>query len=267
MGIDAFLQAIAAGDAERARAETKPGIAAASLHAAAALGDLEAVRRRLVNGTQLAARAGDPPAAPLMWLCYSPFGDEAPARVLLAAGADPNTRDGGQYQPPGAVRRDRPPNGPRWPACCSSGRGSQRRRNRFMPPSNSTSRRSSCCWSTASTSTTPATGATRRCTSCCATGTSAPEQRQPGLRWLLDHGADPNVPCAGERESSLHVAVRRGQAPEIVRLLLDHGADVHARRGDGRSAWLLATRGGNDELVKLLETAGAAPEQLSQATC
>ena len=84
-----------------------------------------------------------------------------------------------------------------------------------------------------------------------------------GLRWLLDHGADPDVRCGRERESSLHVAARRGQSPDIVRLLLDHGADVRARRGDGRSAWLLARRGGLDELAALLEYAGAEPEALS----
>ena len=76
-----------------------------------------------------------------------------------------------------------------------------------------------------------------------------------GLRWLLEHGADPNVPCGDERESSLHVAARRGQAPEVVRLLLDHGADVHARRGDGRTAWLLAVRNGFGELAELLDEA------------
>ena len=84
-----------------------------------------------------------------------------------------------------------------------------------------------------------------------------------GLRWLLDHGADPDVRCGHERESSLHVAARRGQSPDVVRLLLDHGADVRARRGDGRSAWLLARRGGFDELAELLEDAGAEPEALS----
>ena len=68
-----------------------------------------------------------------------------------------------------------------------------------------------------------------------------------------------------ERESSLHVAARRGLRPELVRLLLDRGADVHARRGDGRTAWLLARRGGFDEVAGLLEAAGAATEALEPA--
>ena len=49
----------------------------------------------------------------------------------------------------------------------------------------------------------------------------------------------------------------------MVRLLLDHGADVGARRGDGRTPWVLAERGGFEELRALLEGAGARPEPLS----
>jgi ankyrin repeat protein len=86
-----------------------------------------------------------------------------------------------------------------------------------------------------------------------------------GLVWLLDHGADPGVRCGEERENALHVAVRRGQHPDVVHLLLERGVDVNARRGDGRTAWLLARRGGHDQLVSLLEQAGAEPEPLSRA--
>ncbi|HEX6199403.1 MAG TPA: ankyrin repeat domain-containing protein, partial [Thermoanaerobaculia bacterium] len=89
------------------------------------------------------------------------------------------------------------------------------------------------------------------------------ERAARGLDWLLDHGADPNVPCGREGETSLHVAVRRGQGREVVRLLLDRGADVTARRGDGRTPWVLAERGGFEELKELLESAGARAEPLS----
>src|SRR5213075_102836 len=65
-------------------------------------------------------------------------------------------------------------------------------------------------------------------------------EREPrvkqGILWLLNHGADPNVVCAEERETSLHVGARRGQSVETIRVLLAHGADVNARRGDGRTA-------------------------------
>jgi cytohesin len=83
------------------------------------------------------------------------------------------------------------------------------------------------------------------------------------LLWLLDHGADPNVRCGREQETSLHLAVRRGQHADIVRLLLKHGADATAPRGDGRTPWVLAKRGAHDELALILEAAGAVPSLLS----
>ena len=83
-----------------------------------------------------------------------------------------------------------------------------------------------------------------------------PKVRQ-GFLWLLAHGADPNVRCGKEQENALHAAARRGQSADIVRLLLEHGADVHATRGDGSTAWLLARRAGFDEVAGLLESAGA----------
>jgi hypothetical protein len=61
------------------------------------------------------------------------------------------------------------------------------------------------------------------------------------------------------------VAARRGQPPSVIEALLDHGADVNARRGDGATAWRLARRNGHAAIVRLLEEAGAKPEQLSAA--
>ena len=85
-------------------------------------------------------------------------------------------------------------------------------------------------------------------------------QPNGAYRWLLDHGADPDVRCDRElRETSLHVAARVGQAPRVVELLLDHGADVHARRADGRSPWLLARRG---ERLARTSLGGAIPGKL-----
>jgi ankyrin repeat protein len=46
------------------------------------------------------------------------------------------------------------------------------------------------------------------------------ERVRRGLLWLLRHGAHPDVRCGRERETALHVAVRRGQSPETLRLLL-----------------------------------------------
>jgi ankyrin repeat protein len=88
---------------------------------------------------------------------------------------------------------------------------------------------------------------------------------EQGLVWLLDHGADPNVRSGRERETALHAAARRGQPDRVVRLLLEGGADVNARRADGKTAWLLARRGGFDGIAAMLEGAGAVITELSPA--
>ncbi len=79
---------------------------------------------------------------------------------------------------------------------------------------------------------------------------------------MLEHGADPNVRCGAEDEAALHLAARIGQSPPVVRLLLARGADVRARRADGRTAWMLAARAGFGEIVDVLELAGASREPL-----
>ncbi len=91
------------------------------------------------------------------------------------------------------------------------------------------------------------------------------ETTKRGVVWLLEHGADPNVRCGRENETALHLAARLGQKPFVIRLLLDHGADVRAGRGDGLTAWHLAARGGFDDVASVLEDAGAPPEPLTPA--
>lgn len=269
MSVDAFLAAIAAGDAERAL-EIQEDLD--SLHVAAALGDEAAVRRHLAaDGSQVTTRAGDPPADPLMWLCYSPFhgerddGLEGAARALLEAGADPNTRDDGPYRLPALFAVTGHRHAPRIArllldagADPNDGESAFHAAERYHVEALELLLEHGVDLNlTGDWGNTPLYFLLRYW------DVAREEQVGRGLRWLLDHGADPNVRCGPEQESSLHVAARRGQAAEIVQQLLDHGADVHARRGDGRSAWLLAARGGHDELVRLLEEAGAEPEPLS----
>src|SRR5690606_11162751 len=79
------------------------------------------------------------------------------------------------------------------------------------------------------------------------------------------HGADPNVVCAKERETSLHVAIRRSRSMDTVRRLLEHGANVNVPRGDGRTPWRLAYQAGNGKVLALLESAGARPEATTSA--
>src|SRR5689334_19596263 len=81
------------------------------------------------------------------------------------------------------------------------------------------------------------------------------------MRWLLEHGADPNVPSGAHGEAPLHVAAAR-RAPEVAAMLLDHGADPKRRRADGRTPWALASRAGNAPVLELFAARGVEPETL-----
>lgn len=81
-------------------------------------------------------------------------------------------------------------------------------------------------------------------------------EEMEGLELLLKAGADPNG--ANERgETALHWAVWRGRSPQIVGWLLDHGADINAKRKDGRTAYAMAAQSGQKETVQLLASRGA----------
>jgi ankyrin repeat protein len=271
--VNAFLAAVQNRDVKAAMhvLRTEPRITTASLHVAAALGLAGEVRRLVtLDPAQVNERAGAPAADPLLWLCYSPFHGESPERdeglfaaasALLDAGADANTRDG-QYGVPALYAVTGMNNAPRIARLLldagaepTDGESVFHAAEQFHEEAlelllgygadlNATGE-----WSN-----TPSYFLLRY-----HDVAQNPRVKQ-GLLWLFDHGADPNVRCGHERENALHVAARRGQQPDIVRLLLERGADVSARRGDGRTAWALARRGGFDELVALLEQSGAEPE-------
>ncbi len=84
-----------------------------------------------------------------------------------------------------------------------------------------------------------------------------------GLRLLLAAGADPNERNQ-RQETALHWAVWRGRSAGIIEMLLDAGAEMDARRSDGRTAYVLAKIGGQNETAALLEKRGA-DRSLSEA--
>jgi len=274
----AFLAAVQMQDGRQAlevlRAE--PRIVEESLHVAAVLGLEADVQRHLTqNASRVSAKLGHPPADPLMWLCYSPFhGESAPrddglaacARALLDAGADANTRDGhygvpalyavtGVREVPRIARilLDAGANPTDGESVFHAAEHFHRESLDLLLSAGADLNR------TGDWGNTPLWFLLRW----------HDAEREPrvkqGLLWLLDHGADPDVRSGREQETALHVAARRGQHASIVRLLLERGAHVHARRGDGLTAWTLAMRGSFEELAAILEHAGAVRETLSHA--
>lgn len=75
-----------------------------------------------------------------------------------------------------------------------------------------------------------------------------------GAKWLLEHGADPNLKRSrGWRP--IHHALARDNAVEIIELLLDHGADPSLAE-DGLTAIARAAREGRSDVLELFEQRG-----------
>lgn len=83
--------------------------------------------------------------------------------------------------------------------------------------------------------------------------------RAEGVRWLLEHGADPNLAWSEHGDAPLHVAAQRSNV-DIVQLLVSHGADIHQRRSDGRTPHTIASLYGNQEVAAWLLQQGATDE-------
>lgn len=275
--VTAFLEAVQQEDAARAReiVQAQPRIASESLHVAATLGRTEDVTRLLAEDPgRVGARIGPFGGDPLLYLCHSPFHGEsaerdtallATARVLLAAGADPNTREA-MFGTPALFavtgRRSIIPiarllleSG----ANPTDGESLHHAAERFhedalelLLAAGADLNANDNAWGN-----TPLHFLLRWY------DVARHERVRLGVTWLLAHGADPNVVCGTERETALHLSARLGQQPSVIRLLLEHGASVEARRADGRTPWSLAARGGFDEVVRELEGFGARPEPLS----
>lgn len=85
-----------------------------------------------------------------------------------------------------------------------------------------------------------------------------------GARWLLEHGADPNVRSyAGE--TALHGAARTGRGRAFLELLVKHGVELDARTDEGLSAYALASIAGHTATAQALAELGASVELTEEA--
>jgi ankyrin repeat protein len=79
-----------------------------------------------------------------------------------------------------------------------------------------------------------------------------------GIKFLLEHGADPNL-MTHWGFTALHQALRRDNALANIEAMLEHGADTTSvTRQDHRSAAEIAARRGRSDVLELFERRGIA---------
>ncbi len=80
------------------------------------------------------------------------------------------------------------------------------------------------------------------------------ENRNRELRWLVEQGADPNLPDSEGMTALMHAAVQGNRG--MVQILLKAGGEINARLDDGSTALLFAVNSGHRELAAYLEQRG-----------
>src|SRR5262245_42319604 len=234
-----------------------PRIASANLHTALVLGDAAAVENRLKDHSELADRPGGPQNwEPLLYVCHTSMSKGVPARLeglvalarrLCALGANPNAEYHWNWHP-------ELPRTALWASVCTVGHlplaevlldaGAN-------PTDGVTSHIAGGGGNVAALELLNRYGLNVNGLP----GGVPPlvymmtwADNPAGAYWLLDHGADANLAWGPDGEAPLHVAARRWDVPMVERLV-EHGADVSRRRGDGATPHALAELHGNPEIA------------------
>ena len=83
---------------------------------------------------------------------------------------------------------------------------------------------------------------------------------------LLEAGANPNIPCIFfDSNTLLQQAATRGHA-DIVKLLIDYGAEIEVSDKNGKTPLYLAEESGNEEVVQILKSAKAKKAPRKEAS-
>ena len=262
-----FIRAATAGALGRARRllALYPAIATANFHTALVLGDAETVERQLRARPELAAEPGGPMQwTPLLYVCHTCMHRDAEhtrrglvaiAHTLLELGANPNDEYHWNWHPelPRTVL---------WGALIAM---PHVRLAHLLLESGANPTDGVSAHIAAGTGNTEALGILHRFGMnpngipggvpplvYCMTFADDPS----GPRWLLEHGADPNLAWGPEGEAPLHVAARRWDCA-MIEWLVRHGADPMRRRTDGYTPHTLAEVYGNHDSASWLLAHGA----------
>ena len=272
--LDQFMEAATGGRGDRAERllALHPSIARANFHTALLLGDAAAADAYLNDRPELARAAGGPRGwQPLHYVCYTSVGARTStreeglatiARRLISLGADPNLRfpwlHHDVHRPVlwGSVfvvhslrlaetlldAGADPSDGVTLPLAASAGNIDAL--DLLLKHGADVNRP----W---------------------ATDASSPlyailhwSRTESGIRWLLDHGADPDPVFTPNSETPLHVVAASWTA-SLAEAFVARGADVARPRSDGRTPYAIAELNGNDEVARWLLAHGA-PAAISE---
>ena len=260
------VDAHATGTLEDAEAilAAHPQAAVDDVHAAAVLGDAEEVERLLRGDARRATAPGGPYGwDPLTYLCFSRYlrlrpsnGFVRAAQALLDAGADPNTGFFEQAHQPA----------PTFESALYGAAGVAHHAGLtrlLLARGADPNLGDEVAYHAPEGFDDEAMRAVVQSGRLSATGLTTMLDRKldwtdlSGVRWLLEHGADPNAVSAwGVR--ALHHSLARDNALQLLEALLDFGADpaLPAPGADGRTAVAVAARAGRADALELFRSRG-----------
>jgi ankyrin repeat protein len=252
------------GDAARALRwiAEQPALTGANIWVAAATGDVEAVRRFLAADASLAgADGGTRHWDPLLYLCFSRLlrvDDARAARMLeiagllLDAGADPNS----SWIDPQEAAGNR-----ETPLYGAAGVANRVELARLLVAHGANPNDGETAYHMVEHAGVPCADFIVPLLEPLHRGMALGHQLDyddlPGLRRLLELGADPNGPTPFGNWP-LHQAVWRGRDRPFFDLLIRHGADLERRNKEGRTAYAMAARVHRKDIMEWLASAGAS---------
>lgn len=260
--VAAFLKA-AVSDLTRAEEilAAHPEVAKAGFYAALVFGDVPQVKAALAASPDLAVRRGGPQnQEPLLHVCFSRFAHglssrardlAGTARILLAHGADPNT----------AFTPEHLPGNPLSCLYAATGLNNSPEMATVLLEAGANPNDSESLYHSTEHSDLECMKLLLRHGADPA-GTNAlkhmlDREDLEGLHLLLAAGADPNE-VNDRGETALHWAVWRGRSASTAAALAANGADLDAKRKDGRTAYALAAQSGQADVAALLAARGAS---------
>lgn len=268
--VDEFVRCATGSAAARAQRllALHPGIAHASLQTELVLGDVDAVKARLISQPSLAKQPGGIQNwEPLLYVCHTCLHREDPARQaglaaiateLLDRGANPNAEYHWQWHP-------ELPRTALWGALCATS---------YLPLAEVLLQRGANPTDGVSTHITAGSDNIEALELLHRYGMNpngipggVPPlryilswgEKTVGAQWLLEHGADPNLSWDEHGDAPIHIAALRWDVP-LMELLARYGADLHRRRRDGRTALTVAELQGNAPVAAWLRAHGAQDE-------